>query len=77
MEKWKTYPCKNCLLKNSCDTFCFIIPGYNDLDEHLVLNQLNHKECLGCGSIDMNYPYSINSHFSCLQCNYKHKYPSV
>ncbi len=50
MDKWKTFPCKICLLKGRCHSSCFQFPTtYHALEEYVIENQLRNT-CLSCGS---------------------------
>ncbi len=46
MEKWKTFPCKECLVKRTCLECCFKIPTTIKLRRRR--NHLKNK-CYGCG----------------------------
>ncbi len=47
-DKWKTFPCRNCLLKKSCGDRCFEIP-VGSLN-HVKENKLQGI-CLACGNV--------------------------
>ncbi len=50
-NKWKTQPCKDCILKGKCSSSCFKYPSYQTICEfsregrHLM----KVKECIACG----------------------------
>ncbi len=63
-DKWKTFPCKECLLKAKCSKQCFSWPkgnwpidGIVEQEElmfrHIKENQLENI-CLRCGAKDAN-----------------------
>ncbi len=53
-DKWRTFPCKECLLKKMCKIRCFnwpqnVIDGPSDkIKVHIKENNLEHI-CLSCG----------------------------
>ncbi len=49
-DKWKTYPCRECLLKGKCSRRCFGWPDHNIVDTYLAKNHLINT-CLSCGYI--------------------------
>ncbi len=71
-DKWKTFPCKSCLLKGNCKERCFnwplnsfsLIQTYreegivdnNSLYNHVKENNLQHI-CLRCGNKDNIHGY--------------------
>ncbi len=67
IEKWKTFPCKTCLLKHKCNKTCFKFPDtINDTDvsrymaEHVELKEI----CLCCGE-----PRDVFYYWACQKCN--------
>ncbi len=50
-DKWKTQPCKECLVKNVCNKACYDIYAYSTYEEVLRFVKENHLEsiCLSCG----------------------------
>ncbi len=65
MEKWQTFPCKECLLKGRCSGHCFDWPHYDIVKKQIEDNQLEGM-CLSCGSY-LNNP--TDWIFSCYKCN--------
>ncbi len=63
IAKWKTFPCKNCLIKNVCGKYCFHFPPYNEMNIYVKENKYIYI-CLGCGRdhsndhTDIKYPIS-------------------
>ncbi len=58
-DKWKTFPCKECLLKGKCSEMCFNIPVCNtdrflsetmihEIEQHIDKHGLQ-EICLACG----------------------------
>ncbi len=50
IEKWKSYPCKECIIKNTCSKACFEYPDDNSpiqfSKEELV--RLGYNTCITC-----------------------------
>ncbi len=54
-DKWKTFPCKSCLLKGNCNTKCFNWPLEMNSDmtrKYIKENNLSNI-CLACGNKDL------------------------
>ncbi len=72
-DKWKTFPCRDCLLKGKCFKRCFDWPSHsvvsNYIDEHHL-----ETACLACGSPNAtnysNYGNNNNIHWWCDECAY-------
>ncbi len=47
-DKWKTFPCKECLIRKVCKQDCFICPEHDHLKKY-VEDNLPKNTCLGCG----------------------------
>ncbi len=63
-EKWKTHPCKECLLKKVCIKLCFEIPE-DKIDQVSQLykdSYKNNKICIACGG-------NKSSKHECDECN--------
>ncbi len=55
-DKWKTFPCKTCLVKKTCKQDCFEYPDIEGgLSRYIKENQLEGI-CLNCGDA------SVSSH---------------
>ncbi len=67
IDKWKTQPCKNCMIKKLCRKNCFSSPSYHKLFEYTAENPLNNS-CLYCGNKLMK-----NSLFYCIECGIRKK----
>ncbi len=69
MEKWKTYPCKHCIVKSVCAEDCFMFPHIDELTEYAKENDIKHK-CLGCGhDLYHTYPSYLNGcQTLCVNC---------
>ncbi len=79
-DKWKTFPCKTCILKGICTIECFEWPTLSDhhviTDRHVVEryieeNDLQHT-CLSCGNknndnYENTFPNAIQ--WNCEKCN--------
>ncbi len=63
-DKWKTFPCKNCIIKNTCSKACFEYPDV-EVVRNFSLTILD--ECIACGVKDMN-----NENVWCHTCFIKH-----
>ncbi len=61
-EKWKDFPCKNCLLKGKCQHRCFRYPAYITVIEYIQHEGLRNT-CLGCGG-GVN-TYTLNDERGC------------
>ncbi len=48
-DKWKTHPCKNCLLKSKREHQCFEFPSISEIVIHINQYNLQHI-CLCCGN---------------------------
>ncbi len=53
INKWKTMPCKYCLLKGKCSESCFEWPSYSQLKTYALTNHLT-TTCLICGTHNVN-----------------------
>ncbi len=47
-DKWKTFPCKECLIKKTCKQECFEWPDGDTAIDHITTNNLQGV-CLLCG----------------------------
>ncbi len=57
--KWKTFPCKECIINKICDRWCFDWPVDSELMNHIEKNQLKNI-CLGCGdSMNHDWPDQV------------------
>ncbi len=68
MEKWKTFPCKGCLVKKTCKDRCFNWPTV----PYIVISHINTNNlqgvCLACGdSCSGRYNEHI-PHWTCPGC---------
>ncbi len=63
--KWKTQPCKECLLKKSCKQECFKWPAYRVVSEYIRENDLQNI-CISCGN--ENVDYYDNVQWDCENC---------
>ncbi len=78
-DKWKTYPCKECLIKTTCSTRCFDWPKtYDDRTYNMILlkmyikiNQLENI-CLSCGSTNVT-KYNGTIQWACSDCRLNNK----
>ncbi len=52
-DKWKGFPCKNCLIKRACTGLCFEWPSNHAARVYVHENKLK-KVCLRCGSTDVH-----------------------
>ncbi len=50
-NKWKTMPCKDCLIKKSCTKYCFELPSWRELNDYIFENDIPPTLCLRCGSV--------------------------
>ncbi len=58
MEKWKTFPCRDCVLKKTCSKACFEWPVFRVVENHVVENKLQHI-CLSCGIITQSEGFLV------------------
>ncbi len=72
-DKWKTFPCKNCIVKSNCTNKCFDWPNKcsiqfsnDDIINHIKENNLVHI-CLSCGNHYTNRYNYIQ--WNCNICN--------
>ncbi len=49
IEKWKSFSCKECLLRKTCSDICYNYPQYDIALEHVTNNNLS-QTCLSCGT---------------------------
>ncbi len=49
MEKWQTFPCGSCLLKNNCNSTCFKWPAFG-VTSQFVRDNFLQGVCLACGA---------------------------
>ncbi len=64
-EKWKTFPCRDCLIRKVCSEWCFNWPGFDAMNTH-AKTHFTHPTCLSCGSkLDINR-YAIQ--WCCNEC---------
>ncbi len=53
-DKWKTYPCKECLIRYICKQECFKWPtSANTVAKHIRENNLQYV-CMRCGDMLSN-----------------------
>ncbi len=45
---WKTFPCKECIIKKVCNKKCFLWPNIYRIQDHIKENHLENI-CLRCG----------------------------
>ncbi len=65
MEKWKTFPCKDCIIKKICTEWCFKWPRkYSDLVDYIEENDLECT-CLSCGASGVSWRIVE----ACQECN--------
>ncbi len=72
-NKWKTYPCKECVIKGVCVHRCFDFASisYDKIIQHVIENHLE-LTCLSCGTKDVDtYPSIIQ--WDCMNCGYKYR----
>ncbi len=62
MEKWKTFPCKECLLKGNCTKRCFDFSSIHDMIEYVYNNKLEYN-CICCG-----YNFLNEKETDCPEC---------
>ncbi len=65
-EKWKTFPCKTCLIKGVCKDRCFIWPDYDTMGKHVEKNQLKDI-CVSCGFYKATYCIGVIQ-WTCKNC---------
>ncbi len=46
-NKWKTFPCKECILKSKCTKSCFDFPDEQRVRRYVIDNSLGNI-CLSC-----------------------------
>ncbi len=63
-EKWKTQPCKECIIKNICKKECFKWPFSTIIYKYVTDNNLRCI-CLNCG-IKISY-----DKYWCIKCGYR------
>ncbi len=56
-DKWKTQPCKTCLLKGRCKGSCFPLPDSTEVADYIRRNNNIENTCLSCGSIWLGRNY--------------------
>ncbi len=49
-DKWKTQPCKECILKGKCSKHCFDFPSSREPIENHIESTGVVDTCLSCGS---------------------------
>ncbi len=54
-DKWKTYPCRECVLKGKCRERCFTFPSFKIIHSYTKRNDIRNI-CLSCGEYT-NPPY--------------------
>ncbi len=57
-NKWKTFPCKECLIKGKCKETCFEWPLTNEVMLYIKENNLQYI-CLCCGYEIMLSDYNM------------------
>ncbi len=67
MDKWKTFPCKDCLIKRVCKKECFEVPDLKTLTCYSEKHGLV-KKCLGCGE-ETKIKHSHVPVFACHNCH--------
>ncbi len=69
-DKWKTYPCRDCIIKNNCTTQCFRFPYHSTVKDHVNEKGLEHI-CLSCKSIVHTLlPWNAIIIYSCSNCRW-------
>ncbi len=67
-NKWKTYPCKECIVKGKCSEYCFEYP----LDRTIIHTHIKENNlrgiCLACGSMNINGMCTMTCEECCEKC---------
>ncbi len=52
-DKWKTYPCKYCIVKSTCTRACFTIPWLSSTSRYRIHNNSGNI-CTACSKESCN-----------------------
>ncbi len=65
-DKWKTFPCKECLMRTSCTQRCFPWDSGYNLTRY-VKAKYPHPVCLSCGT-EFNSHWKVIAYTKCKYC---------